>query len=323
MKLIFNLVFFSLIIVVVLFTFLKKNSHIDVPIDDPNFSKNNYTVSMINQKPQNSTSAEEYAEHLRQWLKEGALQDITTTLTTSNSFKDCPECPEMVNIPAGSFMMGSTSGDSDEQSVHRVEISAFAMGKYEVTFKEYNAFTQATGHDKPNDQGWGRGKRPVINVSWEDAVAYAQWLSQKTNKTYRLPTEAEWEYAARAGTETDYWWGNTASHEYANYGKDECCGGLIQGKDQWKFTAPVGSFEQNPFGLYDMHGNVWEWTCSIYNNPYNGSEITCDMTNEGLRVLRGGSWSDNPSGMRSASRDGFNLDNRYDDVGFRLIIPSP
>jgi len=323
MKLIFNPVLI-LIIIASMFIFFKKNSHIDVPVNVPNASKNIYVNSMINQKPPSAVSAEEYAEQLRQWLlKEGAPQNTTATITTSDSFRDCPECPEMVNIPAGSFMMGSTNGSSDKQPVHRVEISAFAIGKYEVTFEEYDEFCKATGHDKADDRGWGRGRRPVINVSWNDAMAYAQWLSQKTNKTYRLPTEAEWEYAARAGTETNYWWGDTASHEYANYGKDECCDGLIQGKDQWEFTAPVGSFEQNPFGLHDMHGNVWEWTCSAYTDSYNGSEITCDMTDEVLRVLRGGSWYNNPGWVRSASRSWYNLFTRIYFTGFRLIIPSP
>ncbi len=124
----------------------------------------------------------------------------------------------MVWIPAGSFKMSDIqgSGYDDEKPVHRVSIDRFAMGKYEVTFAEYDKFAEATGRTKPDDEGWGRGKRPVINVSWNDATAYAKWLSKQTSKNYRLPTEAEWEYAARAGTETKYWWGNNISTNKAN-----------------------------------------------------------------------------------------------------------
>jgi formylglycine-generating enzyme required for sulfatase activity len=177
--------------------------------------------------------------------------------------KDGSQGPEMVWIPAGSFRMGDLQGggSSDEKPIHRVSVSRFAIGKYEVTFAEYDKFAQATGRKKPYDEGWGRGNRPVINVSWYDATAYAEWLSKQTGQQYRLPTEAEWEYAARAGTTTKYWWGNTASHEYANYGA-ESWGPLAKGKDRWEYTAPVGSFAANPFGIYDTVGNVWEWTCS-------------------------------------------------------------
>jgi formylglycine-generating enzyme required for sulfatase activity len=142
----------------------------------------------------------------------------------------------------------------------------FAVGKYEVTFAEWDACVAAGGcSHRPGDNRWGRGSRPVINVSWDDiTLEYLPWLSRKTGKTYRLLTEAEWEYAARGATSASapskaYWWGDRASHEYANYGKDQCCDGLKQGRDQWVNTAPVGQFPANPFGLHDMHGNVWEW----------------------------------------------------------------
>ena len=163
-----------------------------------------------------------------------------------DSLADGGSGPEMVWIPAGSFRMGDIQGggDSDEKPVHRVSVGKFAMGKFEVTFAEYDKFAQATGRKKPNDRGWGRGNRPVINVSWNDATAYAKWLSNQTGKTYRLPTEAEWEYAARAGTETKYWWGNDLGK---NRAACDGCG------SQWdnKQTAPVGSFSANKFGLYD------------------------------------------------------------------------
>ncbi len=223
--------------------------------------------------------------------------------------------PEMVRIPAGRFRMGDIQGGggSNEKPVHRVSVSEFAMGRYEVTFAEYDKFAQATGRKKPDDEGWGRGNRPVINVSWNDAVAYAKWLSQQTGKQYRLPTEAEWEYAARAGTETKYWWGNKIGKNRAAC--DGC--GAKWGWDAKKMTAPVGSFSANPFGLYDTVGNVWEWTCSKYEDKYNGQEKRCTGENR-QPVIRGGSWSDEPWGVRAALRLRNSHDGRYDSVGFRL-----
>ena len=223
-------------------------------------------------------------------------QTPTVGSTFSDTLKDGSSGPEMVMIAAGSFRMGDIQGggDSNEQPVHSVSVGQFAMGKYEVTFAEYDKFAEATSRSKPDDEGWGRGNRPVINVYWNDATAYAAWLSDKTGKQYSLPTEAEWEYAARAGTETKYWWGNTASHEYANYGKDQCCGGLAEGKDRWKYTSPVGSFSANPFGLYDTSGNVWEWVVDKWHDNYEGAPTDGSLWEQGssnYRVLRGGSWT--------------------------------
>ncbi|OQW93616.1 MAG: hypothetical protein BWK79_10190 [Beggiatoa sp. IS2] len=262
---------------------------------------------------------------LRQEQKRLEQSPITSdTVIPSKIFrdllKDGSEGPEMVVIPEGKFRIGDLqkTGNSDEKPVHAVTIQSFAIGRYEITFVEYDRFVQATGRKLPSDEGWGRGNRPVINVSWSDAVAYIDWLSQQTGKPYRLPTEAEWEYAARGGTETDYWWGNTASHEYANYGKDECCEGLVQGKDQWVFTSPVGSFKPNPFGLYDTAGNVWEWTCSLYTTKYeSGKEQGCLGKSVGISpVFRGGSWSADPRWLRVAYRNWH--DSRYLSVGIRL-----
>ncbi len=197
--------------------------------------------------------------------------------------------PEMVVIPAGTFRMGDIQGGgfSREQPVHEVSVARFAMGRYEVTFAEYDRFVEATGRERPSDVGWGRGDRPVINVSWNDVTAYAEWLSEQTGQQYRLPTEAEWEYAARAGTETKYWWGDDIGSNNANCWKESC-------DDSFEYTAPVGSFEPNPFGLFDVLGNVWEWTCSEYENKYSGKEQYClsksEVNDGGLFVLRGGSW---------------------------------
>jgi formylglycine-generating enzyme required for sulfatase activity len=221
--------------------------------------------------------------------------------------------PEMVWIPAGSFRMGDIQGDgdSDETPVHQVSVKRFAMGKYEVTFAEYDKFVEATARDKLDDEGWGRGNHPVINVSWHDATAYAEWLSQQTGQTYRLPTEAEWEYAARAGTKTKYWWGNTSSHKYANYSGAE---------DAWKYTSPVGSFPANPWGLYDTIGNVWEWTCSKDTYKYNGEEQRCiDTDNVSKLILRGGSWNSKQKYTRSSNRGRGTPNDSNDGYGFRLV----
>jgi formylglycine-generating enzyme required for sulfatase activity len=245
---------------------------------------------------------------------------VETTLTTAGTIfrdrlKDGSLGPEMVWIPAGSFKMGDIQGggDSDEQPVHRVSVDKFAMGRYEITFAEYDKFAQATGREKPDDRGWGRGNRPVINVSWHDAKAYADWLSEQTGQNYRLPTEAEWEYAARAGTNTKYWWGNEIGKNRA-----ACYGcGAQWGWDAKKMTAPVGSFSPNPFGLHDTVGNVWEWTCSEYEDRYQGKEKRC-VSNAGLFVLRGGSWNFYVGGSRAADRSRFGPTFRHGLLGVRL-----
>ncbi len=211
--------------------------------------------------------------------------------------------PEMVLIPAGTFRMG------EKQSVHKVSVESFAMGRYPVTFAEYDYFCEATNRKKPDDRGWGRDNRPVIYVSWYDAVAYTEWLSEQTGQQYRLPTEAEWEYAARAGTETDYWWGNDIDKTKANY---NCNLG---------HTSPVGDYDANPFGLYDTSGNVWEWTCSEFTDEYNGKEKECVMRNSNKnRVLRGGSWDCLPLLVRSAFRYRGSPDYRLGYYGFRVVV---
>ena len=236
----------------------------------------------------------------------------------------CPIEPKMVRIPAGTFSMGSPkdeAGRFDDETLYRVSVGGFSIGQYDVTFAEYDCFLNDVDGRVPSDAGWGRGNRPVINVSWQEATAYAQWLSKKTGEQYRLPTEAEWEYAARAGTTTAYYWGNQASHEYANYGKDDCCGGLAEGKDKWVYTSPVGSFAPNPWGLYDMLGNVWQWTCSAYNKSYgSGDEKVCASDDSDVgRVSRGGGWYCVPRGVRAALRADYAPTGRYNGVlGFRL-----
>lgn len=219
----------------------------------------------------------------------------------------------------------SVIGWDREKPVHEVPIRAFWAGKYEVTFAEWDACEAAGGcKTRPSDSGWGRGNRPVINVSWDDAKAYVQWLSGMTGKAYRLLTEAEWEYVARAGTSTEYSWGNTASHEYANYGNDKCCEGLATGRDQWVNTSPVGSFPANAWGLHDVHGNVWEWTEDCWHDSYRGAPTDGSAWTEAgggncaRRVLRGGSWNNSPDLQRAAFRFRSSASGASNYQGFRL-----
>ncbi len=229
-----------------------------------------------------------------------------------------PLDPEMVVIPAGSFWMGCVSGkhcSNNELPVHEVRIASFEMSKYEVTFEEYDRFTDATGRERADDAGWGRGRRPVVRVSWLDAVAYTHWLSSQTDKTYRLPSEAEWEYAARAGTQTMYSWGDNPSYNRANC---DVCG------SQWddKMTAPVGSFEANGWGLHDMHGNVREWVRDCRNNNYEGAPTDGSAWMFGdcsEHILRGGAWHDGPKDLRSAYRFSRSTDVQYRFHGFRVV----
>ena len=225
--------------------------------------------------------------------------------------------PEMVEIPGGSFRMGCVSGqncDDDEHPVHTVRVESFELSKYEVTFEQYDRFTAATDRKPADDEGWGRGRRPVIRVSWEDAVAYVRWLSGQTGEQYRLPSEAEWEYAARAGTETAYSWGNEIGRNRANC---RVCG------SQWdkEQTAPVGSFGPNGWGLHDMHGNVFEWVQDCWNGSYAGAPSDGSAWQSGdcsQRVLRGGSWLINPRVLRAAYRYWSSTGDRNNINGFRV-----
>jgi formylglycine-generating enzyme required for sulfatase activity len=228
---------------------------------------------------------------------------------------------EMVVVAAGSFQMGDVLNDGDKsaQPVHMVTIQKpFAIGRYEVTFEEYDQFAQATGRKLPNDGGGGRGRRPVINFSWREAVDYAQWLSTQAGKRYRLPTEAEWEYAASGGKETAYWWGNQMKSGIAN------CAGCGSEWDN-KLTAPVGSFQPNPFGLYDTAGNVWEWVEDCDHENYNGAPTDGSAwKKEGdgncyLRVIRGGAWNYQAKGLRSSFRGRSDPGLQSYAIGLRLV----
>jgi formylglycine-generating enzyme required for sulfatase activity len=245
----------------------------------------------------------------------GSSLTATAPSAFGKVFRDCAVCPEMVEIPGGQFMMGSYDGEVDERPAHRISISQpFAAGRFEVTFAEWDACVADRGCNyRPDDMGWGRGSRPVINVSYNDiAREYLPWLSAKTGKQYRFLTEAEWEYAARAGTETVYFWGNEVGHNRANCGG---CGSQWDGKQ----TAPVGSFEPNGFGLHDMHGNVRELVEDDYAHyaeaPSDGAARK--IGNYSYRVVRGGSWDDIPKHMRSTGRNSISSV-RAAVLGFRV-----
>lgn len=248
------------------------------------------------------------------------------TAQPGDEIRDCPECPEMVLVPAGEFTMGSPPGEpgrSDDEGPQReVTIAApFWVGKYEVTFAEWTACVAAGGCGiKPDDAGWGRGSRPVINVSWNDAKQYVGWLSQKSGKTYRLLSEAEWEYAARAGTRAPFSLpAPDGSDDIVGKGIANCAGCGSQW-DNTK-TAPAGSFEANEFGLYDTAGNVWEWVEDCWHDSYHGAPTDGSAWVSGgcaTRVLRGGSWDDQPRYLRSALRVWLGPANRFSGLGFRV-----
>jgi formylglycine-generating enzyme required for sulfatase activity len=277
------------------------------------------------------------------------------------SFRDCPNCPEMMSIPGGRFVMGAPPGEEEREQLseafryrsqpqREVTVRSFAAGKYEITQGQYRVFAEATkrsgdgcfvwtGNDFAIDptKSWRNtgfsqdDAHPVACVSWEDANAYAKWLSQTTGKNYRLLSEAEWEYAARGGAVTSRYWGNDGdeSCEYAN-GADQTAQKQIPDaigshvancRDRYAFTAPVGSYRANAFGLHDMLGNVGEWTQDCWNNDYKGAPSDGSARASGecfMRAVRGGSWDDNPLGVRSAYRVGSPIVIRLYSRGFRV-----
>jgi formylglycine-generating enzyme required for sulfatase activity len=232
-------------------------------------------------------------------------------------FRDCADCPELVWLPQGEFIMGERSAAIGPRHVVRIGYP-LAVGRFEVTFAEWDACVATGGcRRRPHDAGWGRGRQPVINVSWADAGQYAAWLSRRTGKPYRLLSEAEWEYAARAGTDVHFWWGSDAGQGDAN-----CydCGSRWDGRR----AAPVGRFAPNPFGLHDMHGNVFEWVEDCYhhgyrNAPSDGRAWTRDCTaSNDARMLRGGAWHSPAISTRSAARSTA-ASGHYDyRIGFRI-----
>lgn len=239
--------------------------------------------------------------------------------------------PVMQPISEGCFSMGSPETDvfrQDDERQHTVCVEAFEIGRFEVTFDQYNEFASQPGtlQSIPNDRSWGMGSRPVINVVWRDAVAYTQWLSELTGDTYRLPTEAEWEYAARGGTDTLFWTGDTLRDDQEHFGSaDPYGGGVATGMPFRDKTIPVGSLQPNPFGLYDMLGNVIEFTCSLYSNNYeNMLEEQCDYDMTQEHVVRGAAYSYIATWARSSTRTGMVFpDEANGHVGFRVVRENP
>jgi formylglycine-generating enzyme required for sulfatase activity/uncharacterized membrane protein len=260
----------------------------------------------------------------------------TRVVSAGKPFRDCADhCPEMVSLPTGRFIMGSPQNEAGRfgnETQHVVEIAKpFAIGRFDVTFDEWEACVKDGGCNvyRPSDEGWGRGNRPVINIGWDDSQSYLAWLTKKTGLHYRLPSEAEWEYAARAGTTTARWWGSKIDRTDAKYGPDDCpqqthCGGFASGAGNWVNTAPVGSFPANPFGLFDILGNVWTWTADCWHSDYQDAPTDGRVWDEPgancqRRVLRGGSWSVEPSFVRSAARAALPSNARNGNVGLRVV----
>ena len=265
--------------------------------------------------------------HAKEREQEEAARPERDRKKPGHRFRECEDCPEMVVVPSGSFEMGSPSREEgrsdDEGPVHRVTISErFAVGVHEVTFREWEACRRSGGcTHNPDDEGWGRGDRPVVNVSWQDAKEYARWLSRKTGEEYRLLSESEWEYAARAGTSGPFHFGSTISPEEANYDGNFTYGSGRKGRYR-KRTEPVGSYPPNSFGLHDVHGNVQEWVEDCWHARYRGAPSDGRAWTRGgdcgKRVLRGGSWSFTPRYLRSADRFGSSAGFRFNINGFRV-----
>ena len=237
------------------------------------------------------------------------------TRLAGEAFRDCVDCTELIIVPSGDFSMGSNDKPAEAPPHHVVIAKPFAIGRREITFAEWDRCVGAGGCKyAPIDAGPGRDERPVVNVSWDDAQEFVGWMSKLTGKVYRLPSEAEWEFAARAGTTTPYWWGKGDGR-----GRAQCydCGELAPVK-----AAPVGSYRPNAFGLYDTAGNAAEWVTDCWNPNFRGAPANGSAWTSGdcsLRVLRGGSFADKASAIRSSARFRYEEDVRYYANGFRTV----
>lgn len=261
-----------------------------------------------------------------------AAAGLIAAMTPGTVFRDCARCPEMVVIPPGSFVMGSPASEDkrrgNEGPQHRVDIARpFAAGKFELTFDEWDFCVEEGGCPyRPSDEGWGRGRQPVTNVSWQDAKTYTEWLSRKTGHRYGLPSEAMWEYAARAGTKTAFSTGAQIAPQQANYDSARPYAGSAVAPRRGR-TAPVGSYAANPFGLFDVHGNVYEWTEDCNSASYEGAPNDGSSRSSGdcsRRMLRGGSWSNFAEDLRSAFRDDVGASYRNNHyLGFRVFRTDP
>ena len=288
-----------------------------------------FNIDKIVKQPASVSEVKEQPDEIKELLQSGDLyksEEKNKGRVFRDTLKDGGKGPAMVVLPTGRFRMEDLDGDGydPERPVRTVTISRpIAMGRYPITFEDYDRYAENWGFlkalfgKKPDDKGWGRGSRPVINVNWHDAKDYAAWLSEQTGKRYRLPSEAEWEYAERAGTETAYSWGDEIGVNRAN-GRDS--GSKWSGEQM----SPVGSFEPNAFGLYDMLGNVGEWVEDDWFKNYKGSpkDGRAWITNGDLRhraVVRGGCWLHCSQNLRCAFRHWVEVINGSCFNGFRLV----
>lgn len=304
------------LIPVVLLSALLLNACVQRPVKNPTgTSTTTAAATRLETLPQpanveqNTTAITAIQQQIQQqqWLAAKAAQ-------TQQNQVYAPITGEMITIAPGCFSMGSSDAASfaNERPVHQVCLPAFRLGRTEVTFSQYDRFARATGRELPNDEGWGRQDHPVINISWEDARAFTRWASKQTGLTLRLPSEAEWEYAARAGSTTKYTWGDSIHCDQARYGYWDC---------NSRSTKPVGSYPGNAFGLFDMHGNVWEFVEDCWNDSYFGAPVDGSAWLQGdcsYRVVRGGSWNDSPGARRAAFRGKSAPSYRFNFLGFRL-----
>jgi formylglycine-generating enzyme required for sulfatase activity len=274
------------------------------------------------------------------------------TPKTGDVFKDCDRCPEMVAVQSGSFSMGSPESEPERESakaatevpLHLVTIEKpFAVGRFAVTVDQFAVFVAETNYEagykcyafdggkweERQERSWRRpgfpqsGAQPAACLNWYDAKAYVAWLSRKTGKSYRLLTEAEREYVTRAGTTTPFWWGESITTSQANYDGNYTYDGGAKGEYRQR-TVPVNSFQPNPFGLYQVHGNVWEWVEDCWNDTYSGAPSDGSAWLSGdcsRRVVRGGSWYGYPQALRAASRSWLSAEIRGNYHGFRLARP--
>jgi len=232
-----------------------------------------------------------------------------------NTFNNLQDGSEMVWIPGGKFIMGSNNGYDDEKPIHRLHVKGFWLSKYEITNKQYGSFLKDTNHREPpfwDDPNFNQPDYPIVGITWKDAVAYCNWAK------VRLPTEQEWEYAAAGGSKQLEYGTATGeiNHDLANYSG-------TKGKDRWENTSPIGSFPPNPFGIYDMAGNAWEWCSSLwktYPHIQNDGRENMDTNNKGLRIMRGGSWHYCSDYCRVSARHYHREHLMYDYVGFRVAL---
>lgn len=256
-----------------------------------------------------STTTEEEPEEVATPIKSlGQFRD---------RFKNGGQGPLMIKLPEGKFSIGAKDSAPypNERPQKMIALQGFSISRYEITFDEYDRFVAAVDRKKPDDNGWGRGDQPVINVSWDDALAYTKWLTEQTRHQYRLPSEREWEYAAKAGTQTPYWWGTEVGRNKANCGS---CGSRWDARQ----TAPVGSFDPNSVGLYDMIGNVIEWTQSCNRSSYQGAPAYGNVWEGGdcsKRVARSSSFRTYEKDLRVTKRYDYSPQTRLETLGFRVV----